>query len=142
MRLICLTRTKLGFQIPHDKEIKPLNGFPKAIFIAGAQSEGIELSIRISNRLLTQIYKMLLHGSLDPEMLFFLPLYYRGFILSQQALSKVIPSILVTKSYVLSIYNLYSLLKLKTAIFLWNIQVVLIAFDCLTRWCLRMKTFM
>lgn len=66
MQLICLTRTKLGFQIPHDEEIKPLNGFPKAIFIARPWTRVIDLSVRISNRLLTWIYKMLLHCCIDP----------------------------------------------------------------------------
>lgn len=66
MQLICLTRTKLGFQIPHDEEIKPLNAFPKAIFIARPWARVIDLSVRISNRLLTWIYKMLLHCCIDP----------------------------------------------------------------------------
>lgn len=66
MQLICLTRTKLGFQIPHDEEIKPLNGFLKAIFIAGPCAGVIDLSVRISNRLSTRIHKMLQHCFIDP----------------------------------------------------------------------------
>lgn len=39
MPLICLTRTKLGFKIPNDKEIKTLNGFPKTTSIVRFQAE-------------------------------------------------------------------------------------------------------
>lgn len=70
MQLICLTRTKLGFQIPHDEEIKPLNGFPKAIFIAGPCAGVIDLSARISNRLLTRIHEMSQHSFIDPLEMF------------------------------------------------------------------------
>lgn len=38
MPLICLTRTKLGFKIPNDKEIKTLNGFPKGNLYCKAPS--------------------------------------------------------------------------------------------------------
>lgn len=38
MPLICLTRTKLGFKIPNDKEIKTLNGFPKGNLYGKAPS--------------------------------------------------------------------------------------------------------
>lgn len=58
MQLICLTRTKFGFQIPHDEEIKLLNAFPKAIFIARPWARVIDLSVRISNKLLTYLYNV------------------------------------------------------------------------------------
>jgi hypothetical protein len=45
MQLICLTRTKLGFQIPHDKEIKPLNGFPKGMSIAGIEVRALNFQL-------------------------------------------------------------------------------------------------
>lgn len=38
MPLICLTRTKLDFKIPNDKEIKTLNGFPKGNLYCKAPS--------------------------------------------------------------------------------------------------------
>jgi len=38
MPLICLTRTKLGFKIPNDNEIKTLNGFPKGNLYCKAPS--------------------------------------------------------------------------------------------------------